>query len=114
MASSCTGGDSGWMLGKILLRESGHVLEWAAHWSGGVTIPGGVWDTFRCCTESHDLVGNTGDRWTVGLAILEIFSNLGDSMILWNTVGQITQLEYHNWGLHAFSKDCLMRCAQEN
>jgi len=30
--------------------------------------------------EGHGLVGNTGDRWTVGL-ILEVFSYLGDSMI---------------------------------
>ena len=34
---------------------------------GGVTIPGGAQETSRCCTEGHDLVGNTGDRWTVGL-----------------------------------------------
>ena len=29
--------------------------------------PGGVQETFRCCTERHDLVGNVSDRWTVGL-----------------------------------------------
>ena len=34
---------------------------------GGFTIPGGVQETFRCCTEGHGLVGNIGDRRMVGL-----------------------------------------------
>ena len=34
---------------------------------GGVTIPGGVQEMFRCCTERRGLVGNTSDRWRVGL-----------------------------------------------
>jgi len=43
------------------------VLEWAAQGGGGVTIPGGVQETLRCCTEGCGLVGNTGDRWMVVL-----------------------------------------------
>ena len=43
------------------------MLEWAVRGGGGVTIPGGVQETFRCCTEGRGLVGNTGDRWMVGL-----------------------------------------------
>jgi len=43
------------------------VLEWAAQGGVGVTVPGGVQETFRCRTEGHGLVGNTGDKWTVGL-----------------------------------------------
>jgi len=43
------------------------VLEWAAQGDGGVTVPGGVQETFRCGTEGHGLVRNIGDRWTVGL-----------------------------------------------
>ena len=39
----------------------------AAQGGGGVTVPGGVQEVFRCCAEGHGLVGNTGDRWTVGL-----------------------------------------------
>jgi len=42
------------------------VLEWAAQGGGEVTIPGGVQKTFTCCTERHGLVGDIGDRWTVG------------------------------------------------
>ena len=42
-------------------------MERAAQRGGGVTDPGGVQATFRCCTEGHSLVGNIGDRWTVGL-----------------------------------------------
>ena len=38
-----------------------------AQGSGGVTVPGGVHKTFRCCTDGHISVGYTGDRWTVGL-----------------------------------------------
>jgi len=39
----------------------------AAQGGGGVTVPGGVQEVFRCCTEGRGLVGNTGNRWTVGL-----------------------------------------------
>ena len=42
---------------KILLQESGQALEWDAHGGGGITIPGGVQDTFRCGTKGHGLVG---------------------------------------------------------
>ena len=33
------------------------MLEWAAQGDGGVTVPGGVQETFRCGTEGHGLVG---------------------------------------------------------
>ena len=47
-----------------------------------------VQETFVCCTEGHCLVGSVGGRWMVGLDnILEVFSNLGDSMRL---IGAIT------------------------
>jgi len=36
------------------------VLEWDAQGGGGVTVPGGVQGTCRCCAEGHGLVGNTG------------------------------------------------------
>ena len=51
----------------LLLWESGQALGWAAQGGGGVTAPGGVQETFRCCTEGCGLLGNTDDRWTVGL-----------------------------------------------
>ncbi len=34
---------------------------------GGAASPGGVQETFRCCTEGHSLVGNIGDVRMVGL-----------------------------------------------
>jgi len=43
------------------------VLERSAQRGSGVTIPGGVQETLRCCTEGHGLVGIIGDRWMVGL-----------------------------------------------
>ena len=43
------------------------MLAKAAQGGGGVTIPGGAQEKFRCCTEGHGLVGNIGDRWMVGL-----------------------------------------------
>ena len=42
------------------------MLERAAQTGGSVTIPGGVQEVFRCCTEGHGSVGHIGDRWMVG------------------------------------------------
>ena len=39
-------------------RGSGQVLEWAAQGGGRVTVPGGVQEVFRFCTEEHGSVGN--------------------------------------------------------
>jgi len=36
------------------------VLELAAQGAGGGTVPGDVQKTFRCSTEGHGLVENTG------------------------------------------------------
>ena len=46
----------------FFLQKSVQVLEWAAQGGGGVTVPGSVQETFRCCTEGHGLVGNIGGR----------------------------------------------------
>jgi len=46
------------------------VLKWAAQGGGGVTIPGGVQEMFRCCAKGRSIMGNTGSRWTVGLGDL--------------------------------------------
>jgi len=35
----------------------GEALAQVAQGGGGVTIPGGVQETFRCCTKRHGLVG---------------------------------------------------------
>ena len=51
---------------EILFQES-QVMDQAAQGGGRVTVPEGVRETFRCCTKGHGLVGNIGDRWTVGL-----------------------------------------------
>ena len=51
----------------------------------GITSPGGVQGTFRHCVEGHGLVRTIGDRQLLGeleWMILQVFSNLGDSMIL--------------------------------
>ena len=57
MASSCTRGDSGWMLGKIYSLKECEALEQAAQGGGGITSPEGVQEMFRCCTNGHGLVG---------------------------------------------------------
>ena len=59
MASSRTWGDLGQTLGQA--------LAWAAQADGGVTVPGGVQEMFRCCSEGRGLVGYIGDRWMAGL-----------------------------------------------
>ena len=62
MASSCARRVQFGCWEIILLRESGQALEWAAQRGGGVTNPGGVHETFSCCTVGHGLVGNVGGR----------------------------------------------------
>jgi len=57
-------------LGSLTNSMSGQVLEQAAQGGGGITVPGGVQGTCRCCTEGHCLVGNMGDRWAVELGDL--------------------------------------------
>ena len=48
---------------KFLLRKSDNALAQAAQGSGGVTIPGGVQETWGCGTEGHGLVGMVGVGW---------------------------------------------------
>ena len=66
---------------KITLWKSGEALAQAAQ-GGGVTIPEGVQETWRCGTEGPGLVVMAVMDWWLDWMILEIFSNLNDSMIL--------------------------------
>jgi len=50
MASSCMRGDSGWKLGKLSSPKERSGVEQTAQGGGGVTVPGGIQETFRCCT----------------------------------------------------------------
>ena len=66
MASSCSRGGSGWLLGKISLRKSSEAVAQAAQGGGGVTVSGGVEGMCGCGTE--DMVnGHGGDGLAVGL-----------------------------------------------
>jgi len=54
MALYCARGYSGWILSKNLFSEG--VVRYCnqpAHGGGGVTVPGGVQETWRCGTEGH-------------------------------------------------------------
>ena len=66
-------------LKKFLLRRSSQGLEQAAQGGGGVTIPGGGEELWRCRTKGH------GEwAWWDDLGLdLEVFSDLIDSMILY-------------------------------
>ena len=79
-ASSCAKRVSGWILGQVS-SQSGQRLEQVAQESGVVTLSGDVQGKGRCSTQEQGLVGNAGGRWMSGLDILEVFSNLNDSMI---------------------------------
>jgi len=57
-------------------------LDQAAQESGGVTIPGGVQKMCRYGTLGHGLAGMVELGCQLGLMILEVSSNLHDSMIL--------------------------------
>ena len=54
------------MDGRKNFYESVQALAEAAQGGGEVTVPAGV-EMFRCCTEGHGLVGNTGAKWMVEL-----------------------------------------------
>ena len=51
------GGEKKTLLSRKTEKTEDQALEWPAQGGGGVTIPGGVQETFRCCTEGHGLVG---------------------------------------------------------
>ena len=54
----------------MLGNNSCQALKWASQGGGGVIIPAGVQEMFRCCTEGCGLVGNIGVGWLVGLGDL--------------------------------------------
>jgi len=56
-------------------------LAQAAQGGGGVTVPGGVQEPWRCGTEGHGQWAWLGGL-VLDLVILEVFSNLNESMIL--------------------------------
>ena len=56
-------------------------MEQAAQGGGWVPIPGDVQKTYRCGTSGHGLEGMVVLGWWLDLMILEVFSNLNDSMI---------------------------------
>ena len=71
-------------------------VEWATQGSGWATIPGGVQETLRCCTEGHGLVGEywwrmngwTGWSWSTFLALVilwfcDSFFRVCSSLIPW-------------------------------
>ena len=57
----------------------------AAQGGGGFTIPGGVQEPRGCGTEGCGLMGMVVTCWWLDLTILEVFSNLNISMILFYT-----------------------------
>ena len=54
----------------------------AAQGGGGVTVPGGVQEMWRCGTEGHSSLGRVGVDQQLDWMILAVLSNLSDSMIL--------------------------------
>jgi len=59
------GEGSSWILGKVPLRKSSNALAQAAQGGGAVTIPGGVQEKDRCCTDGHDLEQSQVNGWTI-------------------------------------------------
>jgi len=56
---------------KCLCRRSGNALEQAAQRGGGITVPGGVQELWRWCTEGHSGYGTVVSS--------EVFSDLNDT-----------------------------------
>jgi len=57
-------------------------LAQAAQGDGGLTVPGGVQETWRCGTEGHSIVFMVGRGLRLDLMTLGVFSNLSDFMNL--------------------------------
>ena len=45
---------------QFLLRRNCNALEQAAQGAGGVTVPGGIGEPWRCGIDGHGLVGMVG------------------------------------------------------
>lgn len=65
-------------------EKSDQALDQAAEGSGGVTASGSVRETWRCGAEGQVLVGMMVMDWRLELMVLEVFSNINNSMILWS------------------------------
>ena len=65
MASSCSRGGLGWVLGNIPLRKNGAAVAQLPR-ERGVTVPGGVPELWGCGTEGRGYGhGGVGWAWTV-------------------------------------------------
>ena len=67
---------------KFITKRVVRHWEQAAQGSVGVPTPGGVQKTCRCGTSGHGLAGMVVLGLQLDLMILEVFSNLNDSVIL--------------------------------
>lgn len=89
MARSAWGSDCG-ALCSVVTGLVGYEerLLWKSGWTLKQTAPWGWWShclwryliNMEIWHWGTRLVGNTGDSWTVGLVVLEVFSNFYDSM----------------------------------
>jgi len=57
MDSNCAGEIQFGYQEKFHLRKSGETLAWAAQGGGGVTVPGGFQELWRCDTEGYVRMG---------------------------------------------------------
>ena len=69
------------MLGNTASPKERRCSGTAAQGGGGVTVPGGVPEPWRCGSEGRGQWAQWGGLG-LDLGILEVSSNLGDSMIL--------------------------------
>ena len=104
MASSCTRG------GRVRLRIKRNcfsqrvVMQWhSCPGSGGVTIPRGVPEPWRCGTKGH---GQRAwwDELGLDLMVLEVFSNKYDRMILKSSIPTPVWISYCRLVLLLLSK----------
>ena len=70
-----------WILGKISLLKEWSGIGTGCQRGSGVTIPRGVQKLCRCGPSEHSLAGVVVLGWQLDFMILEVFSNLNDSVI---------------------------------
>ena len=81
MALRCTREDSGWTSGRYSSQREWLGTDTDAKGDGGVTVPGGVQELWRCGTEGRGY-GHSGGGLELDLVILAVLTNSCDSVLL--------------------------------
>ncbi|KAL9826564.1 tectonic-like complex member MKS1 isoform 2-T2 [Geothlypis trichas] len=92
--SGCSRGGSGWTLGGISSHNGCQTLEGAVQGGDGVPISGGMQGRTGGGTQCSSLSEKVGIGHRLNSKILEVFSKLNDSLILWLPASGVGHLAF--------------------